>query len=388
MRILFVNNKYKLFGEADSGASNRSTMFLRALASMGHVDVVSFVKVCTSNIPNCDVIYSEDILDTETDISPLRKIKRALFSKDIKELYGTSYKKTEIIRSLVVDRNYDFVACRYINEAAICSLCDYSSKLIIDVDDSPKQALLQSISQRSCILKKIYIQWYAKTIEKVCEGFLETVHSSFYSNPTEKPSDKSVFLHNVTISTTSIEDLPKDFTPIILMVGWMVYSPNKLGAIHFARKVFPLIKEKIPDAQFRIAGKYEGTFKDDLECNEGVKVLGFVPNIDEEYTNSTIVVVPIYQGSGTSIKVIEALQKNRPVVSTPMGIRGLENILIDGEDYLEADSDEQFARIIIKLLKSDPTKLISLAHNGNSKARKYFSQEKFIKIVNQTVLRK
>lgn len=388
MRILFVNNKYKLFGEADSGASNRSTMFLRALASMGHVDVVSFVKVCTSNIPNCDVIYSEDILDTETDISPLRKIKRALFAKDIKELYGTSYKKTEIIRSLVVDRNYDFVACRYINEAAICSLCDYSSKLIIDVDDSPKQALLQSISQRSCILKKIYIQWYAKTIEKVCEGFLETVHSSFYSNPTEKPSDKSVFLHNVTISTTSIEDLPKDFTPIILMVGWMVYSPNKLGAIHFARKVFPLIKEKIPDAQFRIAGKYEGTFKDDLECNEGVKVLGFVPNIDEEYTNSTIVVVPIYQGSGTSIKVIEALQKNRPVVSTPMGIRGLENILIDGEDYLEADSDEQFARIIIKLLKSDPTKLISLAHNGNSKARKYFSQEKFIKIVNQTVLRK
>lgn len=388
MRILFVNNKYKLFGEADSGASNRSTIFLRALASMGHVDVVSFVKVCTSNIPNCDVIYSEDILDTETDISPLRKIKRALFSKDIKELYGTSYKKTEIIRSLVVDRNYDFVACRYINEAAICSLCDYSSKLIIDVDDSPKQALLQSISQRSCILKKIYIQWYAKTIEKVCEVFLETVHSSFYSNPTEKPSDKSVFLHNVTISTTSIEDLPKDFAPIILLVGWMVYSPNKLGAIHFARKVFPLIKEKIPDAQFRIAGKYEGTFKDDLECNEGVKVLGFVPNIDEEYTNSTIVVVPIYQGSGTSIKVIEALQKNRPVVSTAMGIRGLENILIDGEDYLEADSDEQFARTIIKLLKSDSTKLISLAHNGNSKARKYFSQEKFIKIVNQTVLRK
>lgn len=388
MRILFVNNKYKLFGEADSGASNRSTMFLRALASVGHVDVVSFVKVCTSNIPNCDVIYSEDTLDTETDISPLRKIKRALFSKDIKELYGTSYKKTEIIRSLVVDRNYDFIACRYINEAAICSLCDYSSKLIIDVDDSPKQALLQSISQRSCILKKIYIQWYAKTIEKVCEGFLETVHSSFYSNPTEKPSNKSVFLHNVTISTTSIEDIPKEFTPIILMVGWMVYSPNKLGAIHFARKVFPLIKEKIPDVQFRIAGKYEGTFKDDLECNEGVKVLGFVPNIDEEYTNSTIVVVPIYQGSGTSIKVIEALQKNRPVVSTPMGIRGLENILIDGEDYLEADSDEQFARIIIKLLKSDPTKLISLAHNGNSKARKYFSQEKFIKIVNQTVLRK
>lgn len=388
MNILFISDKYKLFGESDSGASNRSTMFLRALASMGHVDVVSFVKVCTSNIPNCDVIYSEDILDTETDISPLRKIKRALFSKDIKELYGTSHKKTEIIRSLVVDRNYDFVACRYINEAAICSLCDYSSKLIIDVDDSPKQALLQSISQKSCILKKIYIQWYAKTIEKVCEGFLETVHSSFYSNPTERPSNKSVFLHNVTISTTSIEDIPKEFTPIILMVGWMVYSPNKLGAIHFARKVFPLIKEKIPDAQFRIAGKYEGIFKDDLECNEGVKVLGFVPNIDEEYTNSAIVVVPIYQGSGTSIKVIEALQKNRPVVSTPMGIRGLENILVDGEDYLEADSDEQFARIIITLLKSDPTKLNSLAHNGNSKARKYFSQEKFIKIVNQTVLRK
>ena len=406
MNILFISDKYKLFGESDSGASNRSTMFIRSLAQFAQVDVVSFTKVCDSNIPNVEVIYSTDYPkntgNSKEINSLLLKVKRNLskaVSSNILDFYKVNNEKTQLIQNFLGKKKYDFIACRYIDVAVSCSLFKYSNKLIIDVDDSPKQAFqvgvnayfsgagsLENILKR--YLKRFYFKVLANSIERSTKKILSQVFCSFYSNPTEKPSDKSVFLHNVTISTTSIEDLPKDFTPIILMVGWMVYSPNKLGAIHFARKVFPLIKEKIPDAQFRIAGKYEGTFKDDLECNEGVKVLGFVPNIDEEYTNSAIVVVPIYQGSGTSIKVIEALQKNRPVVSTAMGIRGLENILIDGEDYLEADSDEQFARIIIKLLKSDPTKLISLAHNGNSKARKYFSQEKFIKIVNQTVLRK
>lgn len=60
MNILFISDKYKLFGESDSGASNRSTIFIRSLAQFAQVDVVSFTKVCDSNIPNVEVIYSTD----------------------------------------------------------------------------------------------------------------------------------------------------------------------------------------------------------------------------------------------------------------------------------------------------------------------------------------
>ena len=43
MNFLFVNNIYPLFDRGDSGASNRSTMFITALATLGHVDVISFL---------------------------------------------------------------------------------------------------------------------------------------------------------------------------------------------------------------------------------------------------------------------------------------------------------------------------------------------------------
>jgi polysaccharide biosynthesis protein PslH len=59
-------------------------------------------------------------------------------------------------------------------------------------------------------------------------------------------------------------------------------------------------------------------------------------------------VIPLWVGSGTRIKAFEAMAMGRPVVSTSLGIEGLE--VTDGEHFLRADSAEAFSRGVLSLL--------------------------------------
>ena len=59
MNILFINCSFRLFDGIDCGAANRSTMFVKSLSKIGHVDVLNFYKEpLKSNVPNCYVVYN------------------------------------------------------------------------------------------------------------------------------------------------------------------------------------------------------------------------------------------------------------------------------------------------------------------------------------------
>ena len=220
---------------------------------------------------------------------------------------------------------------------------------------------------------------------KVVEQILSNVKISFYSNILEPPYSGSVYLHNTTNVSISIPDITESTPCRMIIVGWLDYFPNRNGAIHFVKDIFPLIKQSVPQAELHIAGKCEDQELLDMFNNEaGVKALGYVEDISEEYRNARIIVVPVYQGAGSSVKFVEGLFMNRPIISTPMGVRGFENLCSDGIHYFLAKDDEEFVINGIRLLKSiDESRQIS--HNATQVASNYFSSERFIDIVTQTV---
>lgn len=67
------------------------------------------------------------------------------------------------------------------------------------------------------------------------------------------------------------------------------------------------------------------------------------------------------------------------------GIRGYTQKLVDGEDYYLARTDEEFSNKIIDLLRNQELS-IKMAHRANDKYNKYWSTEKFCKIVKETIL--
>lgn len=384
--------RFRLFDGIDCGASNRSTMFVKALSQVGHVDVISFGGgPYRSNIDDCDIVFQEDIERHVKEKPPVIKqigllfgfLKRIVIPGDPYQYYPLDENKKQVIDDIIAKGDYDFIACRYINEAVECGLLDYSDRLVIEVDDNPVSFAKTEYLSGGKRFKFTSVMHYvlSYTVGIMSRKVLGKIRHSFHSNISDPPCEGSVYLPNVTMLQGPIPSLKGGMPHVMLLVGFLDYAPNRYGAQHFARNILPLVRKKIPDAELRIAGRCitEGVI-DSLNSLPGVTALGYVEDIRKEYENCGVVVIPVYQGSGTSIKFVEAMKMNRPVVSTPKGVRGLEDICKAGVHYLPANDDAEFAESIIRLF-NDAGLSKKLSASAMEACQSHFSEEVFIEIV-------
>jgi glycosyltransferase involved in cell wall biosynthesis len=133
----------------------------------------------------------------------------------------------------------------------------------------------------------------------------------------------------------------------MLFIGNMGYQPNADAAVYFCGEVLPLIRREIADPKLWIVGINPGESVKQLTGN-GVFVTGAVPDVVPYYQRSKVCVVPLRAGSGTRLKILEAMALGRAVVSTSKGCEGLD--VIDGEHILIADNPDLFAKQVTKLL--------------------------------------
>lgn len=389
MRILFVSCQFGMLNHIDCGAANRSTMFVRALTLLGQVDVISFYKEqIISNIPQCSVIYSNYI--------PIKMSLRDKILINLKLLvqpwkpqshYPLSRQREIIVSEYYNNNKYDIVACRYIYDAITCGLMRYKDKLVVDVDDNLTNVYKTnySIANFRFPWSRFFYIYRLYTVGMMSRWFLKRVWVSFYSNILEKPYENSVFLPNVSSYEKIVSNVTEQTPQRLLIVGALNYLPNEKGTIHFIENIYPLIREKMPDVEVYIAGKTKDTnLLARLNAVEGVKALGFVDDIVAEYIKCRVVVVPIYHGSGTCVKFIEGIMMKRPIVSTPMGARGFDKVFNENEDYMLAKNDEEFAAKVIELLLSIE-KINKVANHAYEVAMTEFSQQKFCKIVRETI---
>mgnify|MGYP001614688018 CR=1 FL=1 len=75
------------------------------------------------------------------------------------------------------------------------------------------------------------------------------------------------------------------------------------------------------------------------------------------------VVAPLHAGGGMRVKILEALARGLPVISTRLGAEGIA--ARDGEEILLADGAEEFAAAVLRLLR-DPALAARLAENGRA----------------------
>ena len=116
---------------------------------------------------------------------------------------------------------------------------------------------------------------------------------------------------------------------------------------------------------------------------EGVQYMGFVDDLQLEYLQAQVVVVPIYGGAGTNIKVLEAMQMRRPCVTTSYGVRGFSEYFEDNKEILIAENDTAFADNVVSLLK-DEKKNHTIATNAYTAMTAHFSRKAFNEIVKNT----
>ncbi|MGA1874912.1 MAG: glycosyltransferase [bacterium] len=148
-----------------------------------------------------------------------------------------------------------------------------------------------------------------------------------------------------------------------LFVGALGYYPNSEGIIYFCEKVLPLLRRKSPmEFRIHIAGAWLPR-KDvkKLAHLKEVRLLGFIDDIGPYYRDAHCVLIPIRAGGGTRIKALEAFAYKKPVVSTSLGVEGID--VQPGKQVLISDTAEKFAEDCIRIM-TDPSLRSRLGENA------------------------
>lgn len=138
----------------------------------------------------------------------------------------------------------------------------------------------------------------------------------------------------------------------LVFVGSMDYHANIDAAVYFAREVWPEVRGRRPDLEFTIAGSRPTAEVLALGNLPGITVTGTVDDVRPYYRRALAVVVPLRVGSGTRLKVLEAMAAGAPVISTTLGAEGLA--VAHGDNILLADSPQAMAGAAARLQENTP----------------------------------
>lgn len=137
----------------------------------------------------------------------------------------------------------------------------------------------------------------------------------------------------------------------LLFVASLDYKPNQQGLIWFCEEIIDLIKLPGKNIQLHVVGKGEpGKRLINLMQEKNVIFHGMVDKVDSYYSNADIAVVPLLSGSGTRLKVLEAMAHRVPVISTSKGAEGIG--YTDFQNIYIADKAADFADAILKLVEN------------------------------------
>jgi glycosyltransferase involved in cell wall biosynthesis len=137
----------------------------------------------------------------------------------------------------------------------------------------------------------------------------------------------------------------------LVFSGSMDWHPNEDAVIYFGESILPKIREKVPGASFAIVGRNPTQKLRDAAERLGMIVTGTVDDVRPFLDEAAVYVVPLRAGSGTRMKIFEALGMAKPVVSTTLGAEGLA--LIDQKQFIAADDSDEFAAAVVHLLHNE-----------------------------------
>jgi polysaccharide biosynthesis protein PslH len=152
----------------------------------------------------------------------------------------------------------------------------------------------------------------------------------------------------------------------ILLVGNFAYEPNIDAALYFSKHIFPLVLQGIPNAKLFVVGNEPPPSILSLGVNKRIEVTGYVKSLTPYYRIADVVVCPLRIGGGIKIKILEALNAGKAIVSTSVGAQGLD--LSTYKAVKVADGVTHFAQSVVRLLQH-PEERVKLEREAMAYAR-------------------
>lgn len=358
MNILFLSTENPF--PADHGHHIRTSNVLKHLAQHHKIHFIGFVKSETEQ--TAPIELQELCAAIELFALPYTKNRFWFFSVLIQSLLkGLPFtvhryfnkKVVMLIEKIIQQESIDLV---HVDMLHLAIYRKYLLKPAILTNHNVEFLRLKRwmrVEKNVLIKILLFIQYHAmKRFErKMCGAFSKCIAVSEYDkNTIEKlTGKKNIVVIPNGVDTTYFAQRNDSFkTKSLVWIGAMTNAYNRDGVIYFIDEIWPLLKAQISDVKSIFVGADPPSVLTDLaQKDPSVSIVGYVDDVRPFMSPSNIFIAPLRSGSGTKIKVLNAMSMGIPVVTTPVGAEGLE--VQSGENILIAENARDFASQVAHL---------------------------------------
>jgi polysaccharide biosynthesis protein PslH len=397
MRILFLTQIVPY--PPDAGPKVKTWNVLRHLASGGHqITLVTFVRPEEEQFlpvlrELCSAVYP----------IPLHRSRLA----DIGYL-GLSYlKQTPFLVERDNKRLMQEVVDRFVESGAVdiihadqFTMAQFALKhttlpRVFDTHNATWK-LVERSAERYPLVMRIFLRRETELVKKYENRVIRSFAHTFTVTPIDRdfllelfpPAERETISTHINSTPISVDC--DTISPIqrkagsfnIVTLGTLHYPPNADGIRWFIQSVFPLVLEKLPQAHLTVIGKNP---PDDFLHEAGripgsLTVTGYVPDLKPYFSDAAVIVVPVRNGGGMRVRILEAFAYGMPVITTSAGLEGIDANV--DHDILVKDDPVEFAAAIVHLIQN-PELQDRLAINGRKLAEEKYHWRVALRLVDQ-----
>ena len=294
--------------------------------------------------------------DVDTTINPLDAVMNLLFSGepyDMLRFISESYRSA--LRSLLQRDNFDVIQC----EGPLFSYY---------------YGLIRSLSGARIVLRAHNLEHRIKEMRAYSEK--NPLAKAYLNNLSARIKKREITSGQLADAIVSIsEDDMKWFTgvcpgkPAIVaetgvsicrdviagqremavgFIGALDWKPNIDGLLWFIKKVWPAIISEVPAAMLYVAGRNASPNTRSLISGRNIVFEGEVDDSRSFTASMTVMIAPLFAGSGQRIKIIEAMSLERVIIATPVAADGLQ--VTDSDTILIGRDEKEFVSKTVSAL--------------------------------------
>jgi glycosyltransferase involved in cell wall biosynthesis len=352
VRLLFV--KPSLAWPRSSGHDVHTFYTMKACAELGHeVGLVTAAAPASEAVAGLPLAYSGCLSSAGGSIDPVRF---SPMQERFRSYWGVDVARVAALRQAVRQFQPDAVVVAGLDALPFFAGIEKAVRIWYAADEwiwhhlSLVQPLDTSTYShlKAAAVKGLYERVYAPLIDR-----------AWVVSETERRAMRWLAgVGNVDVVPNGVD--AEHYTPLpdavaaprtAVFWGRLDFEPNIQGLEWFCRRIWPAVRQAVPDARFTIIGFTPTESVRALTALPGIELKADVPDLRAEVQQRAVVVLPFVSGGGIKNKLLEAAAMAMPVVCTPRALSGLNNP--SAEALVSAAAPEEWVRALKRFWSND-----------------------------------
>lgn len=314
-------------------------------------------------------------------INPVDALKNLLFSKESYHVVRFISQDFErLLEKLCREKEFDVIVFESVFVAPYLDVVrKYSHAKCILRQYNVEYEIWQSLAD---IEKNPIKKWYLEVLSRRLKSFEVAQLNKFDGLTCVTQQDANVFnalgcykpIHIAPVGI-DMQRLKPDHShlemPSLFHIGSMDWMPNQEAVVWFIENVWQKLTLQFPQLKFYIAGR---NMPDYFKKYHGgnIIVLGEVEDAIAFMQSKSIQIVPLFSGSGIRVKILEGMALSKCIVTTPLGVQGIE---VENNKELMIVNDADSFIMALSLLINNPQKIIELGSNARDLAKHLYNNK-------------